>query len=378
MQEEETNETAGATSAAPQNEKHSAVAGRGIAMPAHQVRIALNQAIARGQVNEADAEEVYWLYAYAQEYHLKEAELAAKMGAYDKNTLYQLFRGIYGVQKDGKYSSWANIIKAIKAFKTVELEEMKKKNIGIIETEVKKTVFAACNAALNDGMPAFIYGASQIGKTTALEEFQRLNNHGRTVYLRMGSGWTRARLVRELAQKFGNGVKATKCWALEDAIFGSLTRYNLLIIDEFHLALETTTEASAKAIMEFIREVYDRTHCALVMSSTKVGMEDLESGRNKMLFDQLRRRGVLKVVLPDAPPVRDLNTIAREFQLPLPTGETLAQIKSLVKTRGLGVFIKYLQKAYSIARGQKKPLDWEAFGKTARGYLALGNMKTEY
>ena len=378
MQEEETNETAGATSAAPQNEKHSAVVGRGIAMPAHQVRIALNQAIARGQVNEADAEEVYWLYAYAQEYHLKEAELAAKMGAYDKNTLYQLFRGIYGVQKDGKCSSWANIIKAIKAFKTVELEELKKKNIGIIETEVKKTVFAACNAALNDGMPAFIYGASQIGKTTALEEFQRQNNHGRTVYLRMGSGWTRARLVRELALKFGNGVKATKCWALEDAIFGSLTRYNLLIIDEFHLALETTTEGSAKAIMEFIREVYDRTHCALVMSSTKVGMEDLESGRNKMLFDQLRRRGVLKVVLPDAPPVRDLNTIAREFQLPLPTGETLASIKSLVKTRGLGVFIKYLQKAYSIARAQKKPLDWEAFGKTARGYLALGNMKTEY
>ena len=76
---------------------------------------------------------------------------------------------------------------------------MKKKNIGIIETEVKQTVFHACQAALNDGMPAFIYGASQIGKTTALVEFQRLNNHGRTVYLRMGSGWTRARLVRELA-----------------------------------------------------------------------------------------------------------------------------------------------------------------------------------
>ena len=366
-----------AVEAAP-GERHSAVIQRGISMAAHQVRAAIAQAVARGQLSEEDGEEVFWLYSYAQEYHLKEADLAAKMGSYDKNTLYQVFRGSYGVQKDGKYSSWANIIKAIRSFKAVELEEMKRKNIGIIETEVKKTVFQACTAALNDGMPAFIYGASQIGKTTALMEFQRLHNHGRTVYLRMGSGWTRARLVRELALRFGNGVKATKCWALEDAIFGSLTRYNLLIIDEFHLALETCTEASSKAIMEFIREVYDRTGCGLVMSATKVGLAGLEGGRNQMLFDQLRRRGVVRVVLPDAPPTRDINTIARSFEMALPTGDVLADIKRLIKERGLGVFIKYLQKAYALSKAKKEPLSWDGYAKTVNGYLKLSEMKSEY
>ena len=359
-------------------EKHSAVIVRGIAMPLHQVRAAVKQAAARGQVTEEDGEEVVWLYNYAQEFHLKEADLAAKMGAYDKNTIYQVFRGIYGVQSGGKYSSWANFIKAVKDFKSVEIEEMKKKRIGIIETEVKKTVFTACQAALNDGMPAFIYGASQIGKTTALMEFQRLNNHGRTVYLRMGSGWTRPRLVRELAARFGNGVKATKCWALEDAIFGSLTRYNLLIIDEFHLAMETATDASAKAIMEFIREIYDRTGCGLVMSATKVGLTGIESGKNMLLFDQLRRRGVVRVILPDVPPVRDINTIARSFDLPLPAGEILQHIKTLIKTRGLGVFIKYLQKSYAVSRKAKEELSWDSFRKVANGYLALSSMKTEY
>lgn len=366
-----------AVEAAP-GERHSAVIQRGISMAAHQVRAAITQAVARGQLSEEDGEEVFWLYSYAQEYHLKEADLAAKMRAYDKNTLYQVFRGSYGVQKDGKYSSWANIIKAIRAFKAVEIEEMKMKNIGIIETEVKKTVFQACTAALNDGMPAFIYGASQIGKTTALMEFQRLHNHGRTVYLRMGSGWTRARLVRELALRFGNGVKATKCWALEDAIFGSLTRYNLLIIDEFHLALETCTEASSKAIMEFIREVYDRTGCGLVMSATKVGLAGLESGKHVMLFDQLRRRGVVRVVLPDSPPTRDINTIARSFELTLPTGDVLAGIKRLIKERGLGVFIKYLQKAYALSKANKEPLSWDGYAKTVNGYLKLSEMKSEY
>ena len=352
-------------------EKHSAVIIRGVQMPAHQVRAAIKQAVEMGKLSEEDGEEIFWLYSYAQEYHLREADLAEKIGV-DKTTLYRVFRGSYGA------ASWANVVKSIKDFKTVELEEMKKKNIGIIDTEVKKTVFSACQAALNDGMPAFIYGASQIGKTTALMEFERLNNHGRTVYLRMGSGWTRPRLVRELALKFGNGVKATKCWALEDAIFGSLTRYNLLIIDEFHLALETSTDASAKAMMEFVREVYDRTGCGLVMSSTKVGLAGLEGGKNQLLFDQLRRRGVVKVVLPDVPPVRDINTIARSFDLPLPAGEVLAGIKQLVKTRGLGVFIKYLQKSYAVCRKAKTELSWDAYRKVVNGYLALGAMKSEY
>ena len=174
-----------------------------------------------------------------------------------------------------------------------------------------------------------------------------------------------------------NGVKATKCWALEDAIFGSLTRYNLLIIDEFHLALETSSEASAKAIMEFIREIYDRTGCGLVLSGTKVGIEGIEAGKNKLLFDQLRRRGVVKVVLPDAPPVRDINQIARTFELPLPTGEDLKRVKALIQSRGLGVFLKYLQKAYAVTRKTKSPLTWDAFAKVANGYLALANMRTE-
>ena len=69
-----------------ENEKHAVANTRGILMPAHQVREAIKQAVARGQLTEEEGEEIFWLYSYAQEYHLKEADLAAKMGAYDKNT----------------------------------------------------------------------------------------------------------------------------------------------------------------------------------------------------------------------------------------------------------------------------------------------------
>ena len=358
-------------------ERHAAVIARGIAMPAHQVRIAIEQAVARGQVSEEDGEEVWWLYNYAQEHHLKEADLAAKMKAYDKNTLYQLFRGTYGVGKDGKYASWGNIVKTIRDFKKIEIEEMKKKNVGLIETEVKQTVWRCCDAALNDGMVSFIYGKPRIGKSVSLKAYQREHNHGQTIYIEMGSGWTRMRFVRELARMFGNGVKATKAWALEDAIFDTLTRRNLLIVDEFHKALTTTGDRQQRSVLEFIRDIRDKTRCGLVLCATKVGMERFETGENRQTFEQLIGRSIIKAVLPDRPPVRDLNAIAKAFELPPPAGEDLRRVKELVSTYGLERFFAYLQKTYALTRKAKQPMAWAAFAKVMNGYLALANMKTE-
>lgn len=358
-------------------ERHSAILTRGISMPAHQVRIAVEQAVARGQATEDEGEEVWWLYNYAQEHHLNEAALAAKMKSYDKNTLYQLFRGSYGVAKDGRCASWASVVRAIRAFKKVEVEEMKKKNVGLIETEVKQTVWRCCDAALVDGMVSFIYGGTRIGKTVALQAYQREHNHGQTVYIEMGSGWTRARFVRELARKFGNGVKATKAWALEDAIFDTLKRSNLLIVDEFHKALTTTGEKSSAAVLEFIRDIRDRTRCGLVLCATKVGMERFETGANRLTFGQLIGRSIIKAVLPDRPPVRDLNAIARAFDLPLPQGDDLRGVKELVGTFGLERLFAYLQKAYALTRKAGEPMTWAAFAKVKNGYLALASMKTE-
>lgn len=376
----ETNEQAaraGRSADADAPERRSAVVQRGISMPAHQVRIAVAQAVARGQLTDDEGEEVWWLYNYAQDHHLKEPDLAARMKCYDKNTLYQVFRGSYGVYKDGRCSSWSSVVQAIRAFKRVEVEEARKKNVGLVETEVKQTVWRCCDAALNDGMVSFIYGRTRIGKSVALQAYQREHNHGQTVYIEMGSGWTRTRFVRELAREFGNGVKATKSWALEDAIFDTLKRSNLLIVDEFHKALTTTGERQSATVLEFIRDIRDRTRCGLVLCATKVGMERFETGANRQTFEQLIGRSIIKAVLPDRPPVRDLNAIARAFDLPLPTGDELRGVKELVGAFGLERLFAYLQKAYALTRKAGEPMTWAAFAKVKNGYLALANMKTE-
>lgn len=337
-----------------------------------QVRAVVTQLIAMRKIDEEQGELMFWLHGFGQDKKLSDANLSAMMKV-SQAAVSQLFSGKYPAD------DWTPMIDRIQALKDVEDEEMKKVDLGFVLTHTAKTIFGVCESAMTDGMPAFIFGASQIGKTTALEEFQRTHNHGRTKYLRLGSRWTKARLVRELARACKARVlKGKKSWELEESIYGSLNRYNLLIIDEFHLAMETVNEATSREIVEFIREVYDRTHCGLVLSATKVGIQDLEEGRNAMLFDQLRRRGVVKVVLPDVPPVKDINAIARSFELELPKGDILAKVKQLLKTRGLGVFVKYLQKAHSLASTEKLKLTWDRFFYVNDGYAALADMANEY
>lgn len=343
----------------------------GVQMPANQVQDAITMAINKGQIRQQDGELIFWFYNYGQDNKLPYSDLGRKINK-SGTTVYHIFHGTYGA------SDWSSILKSIADFRKIEIEEQKKKNIGFIETDVARQIFLACQGALNDAMPAFIYGTSQIGKTTALLEFQRLNNHGKTKYIRLGSHWTKSRFVREFARVCNCFAATATTAALEDRIVDSLRRYNLVIIDEFHLALETSSDLESKRIMEYIREVYDRTGCGLVMSATKVGEEDLERGKNSMLFDQLRRRGVLKIVLPDVPKVKDINSIARSFELPPPTGETLTVVKSILKTRGVGVYIKYLQKAYALAKEARKDLTWERFNAVNSGYAALAMQKNEY
>ena len=107
-------------------------------------------------------------------------------------------------------------------------------------------------------------------------------------------------------------------------------------------------------------------------------MEQFETGANKLTFNQLIARSIVKAVLPDVPPVRDINTIARAFDLPIPQGEELRGIKLLIKAHGLGRFLAYLQKAYAITKNRKQPMSWDAYTKVQNGYLALAHMKSEY
>ncbi len=342
----------------------------GVQVPAHRVQMGLNRLIEEGKLDQDGADAIFWFYSYGQDNNMTLAGLGEKIDM-SASAVHSIIHCKYGAKLDG-------VIAAINRCRLKVEAAAKNKAIGFVQTETWKAISAACLSALKDGMTAFIYGESQLGKTASLLEFQRTHNHGTTKYLRMGSSWSKGRFVRELAHVCKCFNKNANIAELEDRIIGALNNRMLLIVDEFHLAIETTTDQRSKEIMEFIREVFDRTGVGLVMSSTKVGMADLENCKNKMLFDQLRRRGIVKVVLPDVPKVKDINTFARAFELEAPTGELLATIKQILKERGLGVFIKYLQKAYQVAKDANRPLAWDDFAMVNDGYAALANPRNDY
>lgn len=331
------------------------------------IRQAMNGLIALGEITEEEAGHILWTYAWAQTNNLSMSNTARAIGI-DPSTLGRLFSATYS-------AGYSNVVAKLAKFRKLTEARSSRKNIGFIETSVWRKIDAVCTNALHEQMPAFIYGPSQIGKTTCLQEFARRNNHGTTKYFRMPAACTFGYFVRSLASACFLGtlhtVQKYSLDRLRDRICDSIDHKNLLIIDEFHQAMVTCQPYTAGKIVEFIREVYDRTHCGVVLSATKVGERELEQGVNAGLYDQLRRRGMVKLVLPDTATLPDVKKIASHFELEPPEGEVLEAIRQMLKTSGTGMYIKYLQAAHSMSAKKEQPLTWSAFAQVYNGMLEL-------
>lgn len=349
------------------NEKHVSA---GIRLLANSVEAGLKRIRAEGKIDEEGADAIKWLYNYAQDNNLTWSGVGKLIGM---STTFA-----YRVLHCDYQASYKKVVDTILKCKNRVEEEAKKKDIGFVKTLTAARIWEACDAALYDHMTAFVYGASQSGKTTALQAYQRTHNHGTTKYLRIGSHWSKARTVMELAYVCKcYSTKATTA-QLEHRILDSINDRNLIIIDEFHELLYTSGHVAGLETIEFFRELYDRTGCGLVMAATPMGMHEFEEGRLSTALEQMRRRGLVKIVLPDVPKVADINRFAKSFELPTPEGDTLAGIKQILKSHGLGKFVKYLQKAYAFANDENRAMTWDDFAGVCNGYAELASVKNEY
>ena len=344
------------------------------------MRDIIDRAIDRGQLTTEQGEHVFWLHGHSIKNNLSLPELSKATGI-SKATLSQVFSGKYPAD------DWSQIVARILSYRKQSDSLVLSADVGFIETTTAKLIFKCCKRAMYDNMPAFIFGASHLGKTRSLEEFVRRCNSPAIKYLRCRSGMSKTRLARLLGKTCNlRNLDKISSNDIIDGVVASLNHSSLLILDEFHMCLNTVKPDVSRQLVEFIREVYDLSHCGLVLCSTDVGLTSFEEGPNKLSFDQLRRRGILKVVLADVPPVKDINEFCRAFGLSYPHGEELVFVKSLIKLRGLGVFIAYLSNARrsidainaKASTTQPMQLDWPYFLKLSKGFEALSNIEAEY
>lgn len=337
-----------------------------ISIPGDAVKTALARLVQTGQIDANGETLVWWFYSFARESNWRLADAADALGK-DKTTIHRLFNGSYG-------ASYDNLLECIMRYKKIALERGKRRKIGFIETSTFDKISGVCRSALYDSMPAFIYGSSQIGKTESLKEYARRNNHGQTKYIRIPAAPSFPFVLKMIAEACFISTRLNAD-ATRRRIVDAIDDRNLLIIDELHECFVTASDLTARKIVEYLREIYDRTGCGVVVCGTKVIQTEFETGRQNMVFDQFRRRGMLELVLPDTPPIADILKIAGAFDLPAPDVKVLEVIKHMLQESGIGKYFKFLQYAHGIAATRKEKLSWAHFCAAYDGVKKLSSKK---
>jgi DNA transposition AAA+ family ATPase len=316
------------------------------------VKQALAELVRKGDLTAEQEALIWWFYSHArgEGFDLKEA--AHQIGK-DTTTLYRVWTGKYGASLD-------NICQDIARYRRLAEERSSRVKLDFVETSTWRIVEKVCNAALVTQTVAFIWGDSQVGKTTSLEEYARRNNHGQTKLVRMPASAGVQLFMKELARACF--VSPDSCFdRLRDRVLNAIDDKTLLIVDELHQAFTSYQHGSAIKVAEVVREIYDRTRCGMVLVGTNVLRDELHTGKLAAILEQLRRRGTIKVQLPPHPPKADLDRIARKFGLQPADGIAAEVLKDMIHTSGLGMYIKFLQSAAMMASRESKRVTWDHF-----------------
>lgn len=316
---------------------------------------------------------VRWLYEYAksQGWDWEETERMSKLST---TTLWRIWNDQYRDPKtmqrtaDGKpiRSTGDRVPLDGVCEKIARLKKLVQQREGLkaktfMENTVWQRVSWLCERAFIRQKIGFIYGESQIGKTECLNEYQRRNNHGQTIYVELPPSCGLRLMVQTIAEALH--VSGKSCYEeLIRRIIAALDESKLLILDEVHRIFTTYDKKSVMRAMDVIRYIHDRSKCGLVLSGTNVFRDNMRSGEFFQYMKQLNRRGLYTLQLPAFPPQEDLDLVARRFGLDPAEGEA-EKILDHIAREGFGVVITRLTDAAEIAAKKKQPISWDHFLK---------------
>ena len=301
----------------------------------------------------------------------------------DKTTIWRIIRGSY-MHPDTKarMAIGEKLIANMRRFRAIAQERARSVRTDFVETPTAKRIFTACDLARESRSPVFLIGPSHIGKTWALIEYKERNNHGHTVYVRMAAASGLMGMVRAIAESLGISDKSATP-ALVGRIKTSLRKRpnTLLIFDELHQLMYTYRKQSFFACLEVLREIYDETGVGIVLCGTELLFKSIKDNRSDL--EQLLRRGVHRVVLPDQPTRGDVEAICQHLGLELPakgvtvaakvggvmiTDEPFAILKQVGKEEGLKAITERLRYASKFARKGETQIAWTHF---VRAHLTI-------
>jgi DNA transposition AAA+ family ATPase len=272
-------------------------------------------------------EALKWIAGYARTKNMSVVEIAARLKksngeAYSGHSLYA---ALSGRREEGQLD---NLVEAIRRFRRIVEEPDARMATSFIETDLTRRIMTCCAKAFARKKLTFIWGESQIGKSVTLTEYARCHNHGETYLIRMPTGGTLGVLLMELANVLGIPAQQ-RTHELRRRIIESFDDRTLLIVDECHQAFLTQRAESGTVSMEFLREIYDRRKCGMVLCGTYAFRDAICKGPHARILRQLWLRRYAPLTLPAQPSPQDLGLFAAAFGLE-PAPDKPIEVKMLV------------------------------------------------
>lgn len=257
-----------------------------ISIGRHVFAAAAKSRLQAGDYTEDQVEGLEWLWGYAfNELDGRRSLLCEAIG-YDWSVVFKIYTGKYGASIAGFCEAITHLRAKAAQFKT-----------GFVRTVVTDRIFEALDCARDENAMVLICGDTGRSKTTAVKEWSRSNNHGRSVYVRCLSNLTRRQLVHQICGACGIGVASKKTTELEQRLLRSFSWKQTLIVDEAGHILPREGRGGTSAV-EFLRDLHDICQCGVALVITYPYLEELREGRCARFFEQFRGRLEDQVVIP--------------------------------------------------------------------------------
>lgn len=333
---------------------------------------------------DAQRSAIRWFDGYARARNLGPDELAALLKKDDDGRESYSYSSIYAVltgRRQEQGFSVAPVVAAIERLRKQVEGQSRVDESGFVETRLSRAITARCQRALKRQKILFIFGDSQIGKTESLVHYQRTHNHGETIYVSAPIPASLMNFLEQLALSLGIPSQQRQA-DLRRRIIDSFDSRMLLIVDEAHEFLNGRGQSGVQALA-FIRELYNRSKCGIVLAMTNEGRKELLTGSYAVRLKQLWNRRIVPLQLPKSVPVDDLALFAAAHGLdPAPNKKVTVRTPyiddfgqekerdytanpfelqtKVTADEGLGVWLTILQDAQDMAAEQSRAVSWQA------------------
>ncbi len=235
---------------------------------------------------------------------------------------------------------------------------------AVIATSVVAGCRAVCAAAYAAREVGMVWGPTQCGKTTALEQCCRENEAYRMFRFPATAGT--GALAEEVAQAYGvlaagAGFRENRRRIMEAA------RDTLLIADEVHEAFTAHGHGAAVREIEFLREIHDRSGCGVVLCGTDAMPRGMNGGQFAPVLRQTLERGLVRKAFGGRPAWRDVVAAAKHHGI----GETLPEDyakawQAKLKGMSFGAVCRLLRSARHLADKRRMDMNWDRVADALR------------